>query len=100
MTEHEHELVMPFVTVQSKGGPHEDAAYTAGYECGRLDAFMSFLAAPGLGGAGFTATIRAVSVPQVDLIAMRHGFSTERVEPGGDGHDWEGWATVRFEQVA
>lgn len=32
----EYGLVMPFVTVSSVGGPHDDGAYVAGYEMGAL----------------------------------------------------------------
>lgn len=37
--EHEADfgLVMPFVVVVSHGGPYEDAAFAAGWECGRID---------------------------------------------------------------
>lgn len=36
MTEHEPQLVMPFVSVTSKGGPHDDHAYTSGFAMGML----------------------------------------------------------------
>lgn len=64
-------LVMPFVSVQSKGGPHDDAAYAAGYAMGLLDAE--------LGGSVFDQgrAIRIEDRQQADLIAMRHGFIAE-----------------------
>lgn len=36
----EYDLVMPFVTVTSAGGPHDDDAYVAGFEMGALDACL------------------------------------------------------------
>ena len=67
------ELVMPFVTVASKGGPHDDAAYVAGWEMGALDAMLS--AAPEV-CMQLRHTIHSVNAPQADLIAMRHGFKS------------------------
>lgn len=66
-----HELVMPFVTVASKGGPHDDAAYVAGWTCGRIAAQLATLAA--LRGT-CTVWVPPEVAPQVDLIAMRHHY--------------------------
>ena len=84
----EYELVMPFVTVASKGGPHDDQAYVAGYEMGLLAADLQY--APG----EFERTIRAENLPQADLIAMHHGATMERL-PMEDGAPEE-WVFVRF----
>ena len=70
--EHFHEIVMPFVTVTSKGGPHEDGAYTAGWEMGALDAELQH-SAP----AQVRRLIHAANAPQADLIGMRNGYSVE-----------------------
>lgn len=76
-------LVMPFLSVRSKGGPHDDTAYAAGYAMGLLDAE--------LGGSVFDQgrAVRVEDKAQADLIAMRHGFIAEFTEfpqPGLD--DW------------
>lgn len=71
-------LVMPFLPVQSKGGPHDDNAYVAGFQMGRLDGLLNTVAAAGLpltdwfpeGGE----TLRRDNREQADLIAMRYGF--------------------------
>lgn len=67
-------LVMPFVTVTSTGGPHDDAAFTAGWVCGRADQTLEAL-------TGHLARIvigcHPSVVPQLDLIAMRHGYRVE-----------------------
>ena len=72
----EMELVMPFVTVASVGGPHDDDAYVAGYEMGQLDARLavlkSFASEPAL-----TIGIREENRAQADLLAMRYGFVME-----------------------
>lgn len=67
------DLVMPFVSVQSKGGPHDDSAFAAGYAMGLLDAE--------LGGSVFDQgrAIRVEDRAQADLIAMRHGSSPSSV---------------------
>jgi hypothetical protein len=69
--ENDWELVMPFLPIRSKGGPHDDSAYVAGYQMGLLDAELS--------GSVFKQG-RAIAVEnrdQADLIAMRHGFIAE-----------------------
>lgn len=96
-TEPEYTLVMPLVTVTSAGGPHDDNAYTAGYEAGRLDGYLAVYAATGAVGFGFTITVRTDNVPQVDLIAMRHGFIAALDE---DADHVDGWTTLRFTQGA
>lgn len=86
----EYGLVMPFVTVTSVGGPHDDTAYVAGYEMGALDARLELAA---LARAIPTATnIHTVNQPQADLIAMKHGFTLSFTPI--DGHD--DWLHVEF----
>lgn len=79
------ELVMPFLTVTSKGGPHEDAAYAAGWECGQIDTLLD-QAGPGI----YERPVRVENLPQIDLIAMHHGY-TLTTEPL-DGY----WTTAVF----
>lgn len=74
-----YDLVMPFVTVISKGGPHDDEAYTAGWEMGTLDRDLSRPIGP-----VETDTIQTANLPQADLLAMRHGWvmtTQETIEP-------------------
>ncbi len=84
-----YELVMPFITVQSKGGLHHDDSYVAGWECGTLDRDLAICA---LTGASLTRTLRLDNSPQIDLIAMKHGFATEVDTEAGDS----GWLTYTF----
>lgn len=84
-----YDLVMPFLPVQSNGGPHDDAAYVAGYEMGLLDAQ--------LGRTEFDQgrAIHGENREQADLIAMRHGYTGEFTNDGGDG-----WVHMKIHQSA
>ena len=80
-------LVMPFVTVASKGGPHDDESYAAGYAMGMLDAHLSG------GSEGFEIIVHTESIPQADLLAMRFGYvMTENTT--------DEWTTLSFVKVA
>lgn len=79
-------LLMPFVTVTSKGGPHDDMSYTAGWEMGVLDTELEHSRA-----LVAERVIHASNAPQADLIAMRHGYRAE-IEPT----DTPGWSTLRL----
>lgn len=85
-----YELAMPFVTVTSKGGPHDDASYVAGWECGVLDVKLSDL--DPLTGECHEATVHTENIPQLDLIAMKHGFRLE-LAPASEIPEWR---HVRF----
>ncbi|MGW4127981.1 hypothetical protein [Amycolatopsis japonica] len=84
----DYELELPFLTVQSKGGPHEDVAYCAGWTMGHLDAVLEHHKP-----AMHEDTIYQDSVPQADIIAMRHGYRSHFV----DGPD--GWAFMTLIRV-
>lgn len=89
-------LGMPFVTVTSKGGPHEDNAYCAGYEMGLLDARLSLI--QGLATSA-EYTIRAENRAQADLIAMRYGYTAifDEAEVCADcGAEASEWLFVTF----
>jgi hypothetical protein len=84
----EMELVMPFTVAASQGGPYEDAAFTAGWHAGELSLAMQTLAS--IGGT-LTRAVPTPLVPQIDLIAMRHGYQVRAV-PWPE--DPEAWTTV------
>lgn len=82
--ETEYGLLMPFVTVASKGGPHDDDSYVAGYAMGLLDVYLKIgRVAPG-------APVREDSLAQADLLAMRYDYAMS-VDGVVDG-----WASVTF----
>jgi hypothetical protein len=71
------ELVMPFVVVTSKGGPYDDAAFVAGWECAVIDRALGAVAEY---EATFRRTVHSANLPQLDLIAMKHGYAMEGLE--------------------
>lgn len=76
-----YSLAMPFVTVSSVGGPHDDVSYTAGYEMGLLAARLDQVELlqseyrPPL-------PLRRENLPQADLLAMQHSYTMVVEEHG------------------
>lgn len=81
----EYGLVMPFVVVTSAGGPYDDAAFVAGYECGLIDATLHALTQV---DAELDRWVSRDVVPQLDLIAMRHGLGLKALELDESGQ-WQ-----------
>lgn len=92
--EPEMSLVMPFVVVTSKGGPYDDTAFAAGWAAGEIDRALAAV-------AGFEVAVdRMVPtalVPQIDLIAMRHGY---RCESRRDEEYSDEWSHLRLTPVS
>lgn len=86
--DHEFDLVMPFVTVRSVGGPHDDAPYAAGWAMGALDKQLTQCALVDVRAVSFV--IRTDCRAQADLIAMQHDY-TMTVTAGG-----QEWISVEF----
>jgi hypothetical protein len=88
----EYELVLPFVACRSKGGPHEDEPFVAGFECGSIDARLAYERPDRL-----NVTVRRDSLAQLDLIAMHRGYRMHDVyivRPGD-----EEWTVVTFSRI-
>jgi hypothetical protein len=83
-------LVMPFVTVASKGGPHDDEAFTAGWQMGGISCLLC-MGQPQL----YEVTIRTDCIPQADLIAMDRGYVLKTAES-----ELEGWSFASFTRMA
>lgn len=81
-------LVMPFLPVESKGGPFPDDAYVCGYEAGRLDALMESAAAAMENLDDIV--LHEENAEQADLLAMRHGFRAAIMPPR------DGWVLASF----
>lgn len=94
--EHEatHGLVMPFVVTTSHGGPYDDKAFVAGYTAGRIDAKLEAVRTI---YAKIEAYVDPALVPQLDLIAMQHGYSF--THKPWDDFPYE-WTRATFEPVA
>lgn len=75
-------LIVPFVVVESKGGPYNDQAFTAGYEMGIADMRCRIGNEAGANDLRFPI-VRTDCLPQLDLIAMHHGY-TMHVHPADD----------------
>ncbi len=86
-------LVMPFVVVKSKGGPHNDGDYVAGYESGYLDRLLETRDT-----ALIERYVHTSIVPQLDLICMRHGYSIVS-EVWVDSDDWTRVVLTREEKL-
>lgn len=83
---------MPFVVCRSRGGPYDDDAFVAGYQCGEIDKALSVAAVIGTQRLRFPI-VYASLLPQLDLVAMRHAFQLGPVrvsEPDSP------WADVTF----
>jgi hypothetical protein len=80
------ELVMPFVVVASKGGPYDDESFAAGWQAGQIEGALA--TAVHLGATRLHFPIfRTALLKQVDLIAMRHGY-TASVEASEEWPEW------------
>ncbi|MEV6504801.1 hypothetical protein AB0M61_01600 [Streptomyces sp. NPDC051642] len=90
MGESEYDLVMPFVLVESEGGPYDDAAFVAGATCGAL--MEELRVCQTLAATPKERYVDEALLPQVDLIAMRYGFSLEQ----GELDEASGWQLVSF----
>ncbi|MEV5629163.1 hypothetical protein [Micromonospora tulbaghiae] len=80
------ELAFPFVACQSHGGPYADDPFVAGYQAGRIDTALAAVAA--VGATTATYTVLTTLVPQLDLIAMHHGFTTVGAERHAEALEW------------
>ena len=85
-------LMMPFVVCASHGGPYDDAAYCAGFEAGMVDTILATLP---VGINQMSRPVRSENLPQIDLLAMQHGWSI--VSTVDDEHPE--WTTVTFRRL-
>ncbi len=87
----EYGLELPFVACESAGGPYDDAAFVAGFECGFVESMLHVVSRA---GGSFERWVNPALMPQLDLIAMKHGYKTTS-EPW-DEHPDE-YVKVNFE---
>lgn len=93
----ESAIAMPFVTVSSKGGPHDDQSYTCGYEMGYLDATLDALN-QAAATVSWEVTIHSANLAQADLVGMQYGLTMElgTWDATIDAQTAKEWARVRF----
>lgn len=82
-------LVMPFI-VCAPDGPYDGASFVAGYQCAFIDARLAS------GELWVKEYVASGIVAQLDLLAMRHGYSLKS-EPW-DEHPEE-WTLVELTRV-
>lgn len=85
-------LVLPFVACQSKGGPYEDTAFAAGFQCGEIDRALAAAVAASATTVRFPM-VRTALLPQLELIAMHRGYTKVAADVSGD---WPDWCVVTF----
>lgn len=88
-----YSLVLPFVVTQSHGGPYEDTAFVAGYQCGEIARALAVAAALNSSATSLRFTVRSDLVPQLELIAMNAGFPSVAAEASDA---WPEWTTITF----
>lgn len=86
-------LEMPFIVCASQSGPYDDEPFAAGWTCGQLYAELATCHQIGAEPRG--RHVLPEILPQVDLIAMRHGFTVRR----DLDLDLPGWAYVEFQET-
>jgi len=86
-----YELVMPFRICKSQGGPYDDESFVAGWRLALLDRDLADRAVDRIPMTG--VSLRPADMPQVDLIAMKHGYGVAS-EPWNDAPD--DWLLVDF----
>ena len=103
MTDHEfsgeedtYGLIMPFVVCSSKGGPFDDDAYVNGYEAGNFDAKLES------GGLEMFETLvfHTANLPQIELIAMKHGYSMKAGPANPDDDPDNEWSIATFAKMS
>jgi hypothetical protein len=96
------EPVIPFEIVASKGGPHEDLAFVAGFRLGSLNAAFSIGHRCGEPSV-MSVMLRCEELHQADLLAMSHGFvataNIAALTPDNEGSDGHEWHAVTFQKV-
>lgn len=88
--ENTYRMVMPFVLTQSNGGPYDDAAFSAGMTCGQIWTELMVLATHG--ALPRPRYVQPAHIPQIDLIAMKYGYS---LKPG-EIDEASGWQRIDF----
>lgn len=86
--EPEMSLVMPFVVCASNGGPYDDQAFVAGVVFAQHQALLEH-AHPEDGRTVVTTfPVYPALVPQLDLLAMAHGYRLHSEPVPGAAGEW------------
>lgn len=85
-------LAVPFTLVKSVGGPYDDEAFVLGFEAGNVDKALAVGAAGNAESVRFPMT-HSVLLPQLELIAMNHGYPVMEAKVS---EEWPEWCDVTF----
>lgn len=87
-----YELAVPFIVCQSQGGPFDDDAFVAGFQCGEVDKALTVAAAANATAVRFP-TARTALVKQFELLAMNRGYPIMDVT---ESEEFPQWCDVLF----
>jgi hypothetical protein len=90
----EFDVVMPFVVTTSNGGNLNDEAYVLGWDAACIDQMLG--QAVQFGTVTLARYVNTKNLPQLDLVAMRHGLRMV-AEPEDEQSDE--WCWVTFTNV-
>lgn len=86
-----YRLVMPFTEVRSEGGPYDDLSFVAGFQMGQIDGKLTSMGQNSIAAATFLVFSQLKH--QVDLIAMKHNYTSEVLHDDGE------WAQIGVTRV-
>lgn len=92
-----YNLVMPFVVTKDHGGPYDDDSYVAGWEAHAMACFMKDIQLGVPCRIIPMMPVRTANIPQLDLLAMRFGWTLESFPIHTEGEDESGpayWSNI------
>lgn len=85
-------LVMPFVVVHSTGGPYDDDAFAAGWQCGSIDRALAVAQAANAQTV-HVKMVRSAVTRQLELIGMHRGYGFTHADISAQ---WPQWCEYTF----
>jgi hypothetical protein len=82
-----YDLLVPFVACQSQGGPYDDEAFVAGFQCGEVDKALTVGAVSNATTVRFPMA-RTVLLKQIELLAMNRGYPVMNVTESEEYPEW------------
>lgn len=83
-------LTVPFTACVSNGGPYDDEAFAAGFDCGAMHTEMLLLRT--IGATPAARLVKPGVLDQLDLLAMHNRYTIKR----GETDEASGWVWVSF----
>lgn len=90
-----YRLIMPYIVCKSQGGPYDDESFVAGVRMQQINDILERDASTP-GKSVFSTYQSPGLLPQLDLVAMQHGYVMESIP--WDEHP-DDWALVTFKRV-